>query len=74
MILQINNAKKRICLLYTSDAADDMQCVDLGGRRIIIMGSTMWKQSSNLQVLHYDYYGQKLLWSKWRHKSRILAL
>ena len=23
------------CLLYTSDAADDMQCVDLGGRRII---------------------------------------
>jgi len=22
------------CLLYTSDAADDMQCVDLGGRRI----------------------------------------
>ena len=23
------------CLLYTSDAADDMQCVDLGGGRII---------------------------------------
>ena len=23
------------CLLYTSDGADDMQCVDLGGRRII---------------------------------------
>ena len=23
------------CLLYTSDASDDMQCVDLGGRRII---------------------------------------
>ncbi|GAB5783493.1 hypothetical protein JMUB7515_28150 [Staphylococcus aureus] len=23
------------CLLYTYDAADDMQCVDLGGRRII---------------------------------------
>ena len=23
------------CLLYTSDAADVMQCVDLGGRRII---------------------------------------
>ena len=37
------NSNKRIilfamsntCLLYTSDAADDMQCVDLGGRRII---------------------------------------
>ena len=26
---------KSICLLYTSDAADDLLCVDLGGRRII---------------------------------------
>ena len=26
---------RNTCLLYTSDAADDMQCVDLGGRRII---------------------------------------
>ena len=25
----------RYCLLYTSDAADDLLCVDLGGRRII---------------------------------------
>ena len=24
-----------ICLLYTSDAADDLLCGDLGGRRII---------------------------------------
>ena len=24
-----------ICLLYTSDAADDLLCVDLGGRRIV---------------------------------------
>ena len=24
-----------ICLLYTSDAADDLLCVDLGGSRII---------------------------------------
>ena len=23
-----------ICLLYTSDAADDLLCVDLGGRRL----------------------------------------
>ena len=29
------DGKRRNCLLYTSDAADDMQCVDLGGRRII---------------------------------------
>src|SRR5450756_1970464 len=27
--------KYGICLLYTSDAADDLLCVDLGGRRII---------------------------------------
>ena len=25
----------RSCLLYTSDAADDTPCVDLGGRRIL---------------------------------------
>ena len=28
------------CLLYTSDAADDTPCVDLGGRRIIKKKST----------------------------------
>ena len=27
--------EQRPCLLYTSDAADDLLCVDLGGRRII---------------------------------------
>ena len=27
--------KARACLLYTSDAADDLPCVDLGGSRII---------------------------------------
>ena len=28
-------AQALVCLLYTSDAADDLLCVDLGGRRII---------------------------------------
>src|SRR5665809_116813 len=28
-------ARQYPCLLYTSDAADDLLCVDLGGRRII---------------------------------------
>ena len=28
-------AQAGVCLLYTSDAADDLLCVDLGGRRII---------------------------------------
>ena len=31
----LTKMKDTTCLLYTSDAADDMQCVDLGGRRII---------------------------------------
>ena len=26
---------QNVCLLYTSDAADDLLCVDLGGRRIL---------------------------------------
>eukprot|EP00657_Telonema_sp_P-1_P001836 TRINITY_DN14553_c0_g1_i1.p1 TRINITY_DN14553_c0_g1~~TRINITY_DN14553_c0_g1_i1.p1 ORF type:complete len:198 (+),score=50.76 TRINITY_DN14553_c0_g1_i1:175-768(+) len=30
-----DNPKYEDCLLYTSDAADDLLCVDLGGRRII---------------------------------------
>ena len=32
---QIETAQTQICLLYTSDAADDLLCVDLGGRRLI---------------------------------------
>ena len=27
--------RRKPCLLYTSDAADDLLCVDLGGRRIL---------------------------------------
>ena len=35
--LYVHIAVERVerCLLYTSDAADDLLCVDLGGRRII---------------------------------------
>eukprot|EP00657_Telonema_sp_P-1_P005038 TRINITY_DN22149_c0_g1_i2.p1 TRINITY_DN22149_c0_g1~~TRINITY_DN22149_c0_g1_i2.p1 ORF type:complete len:513 (-),score=101.60 TRINITY_DN22149_c0_g1_i2:44-1582(-) len=32
---QMNGTRMNDCLLYTSDAADDLLCVDLGGRRII---------------------------------------
>ena len=35
------------CLLYTSDAADDLLCVDLCGRRIVKKTIPMWRQ------LHY---------------------
>ena len=33
--LEVPPSGNHICLLYTSDAADDLLCVDLGGRRII---------------------------------------
>ena len=48
------SALLRPCLLYTSDAADDLLCVDLGGRRII--------KKKNIQVTlrarsqRYDYH------------------
>ena len=32
---RLHAPRARVCLLYTSDAADDLLCVDLGGRRII---------------------------------------
>ncbi|GAB5795481.1 hypothetical protein JMUB7518_27970 [Staphylococcus aureus] len=31
----INKSHATVCLLYTSDAADELDGVDLGGRRII---------------------------------------
>eukprot|EP00831_Metopus_contortus_P040556 TRINITY_DN31785_c0_g1_i1.p2 TRINITY_DN31785_c0_g1~~TRINITY_DN31785_c0_g1_i1.p2 ORF type:complete len:109 (-),score=15.11 TRINITY_DN31785_c0_g1_i1:14-340(-) len=33
--IETGNVMYKTCLLYTSDAADDTPCVDLGGRRII---------------------------------------
>src|SRR5678815_4059437 len=33
--IPFNGVKAHICLLYTSDAADERSSVDLGGRRII---------------------------------------
>ena len=32
-LLDLRDEQDIICLLYTSDAADDLLCVDLGGRR-----------------------------------------
>ena len=34
-LLRRGAGRHATCLLYTSDAADDLLCVDLGGRRII---------------------------------------
>src|SRR5450756_596145 len=35
VMVHVNVGTANTCLLYTSDAADDLLCVDLGGRRII---------------------------------------
>ena len=43
------------CLLYTSDAADDLLCVDLGGRRFI----TKKKQKKNTTQHTVEHYGNK---------------
>ena len=37
------------CLLYTSDAADDLLCVDLGGRRIIKKKKKKMKNKMKIQ-------------------------
>ena len=42
------------CLLYTSDAADDLLCVDLGGRRIIKKKKLVTKVSFTLIHQQYD--------------------
>ena len=34
-LLEMVEARREACLLYTSDAADERSSVDLGGRRII---------------------------------------
>ena len=41
-------AKRVVCLLYTSDAADERSSVDLGGRRIIkkkTLTTSQWNKS-----------------------------
>ena len=42
-----------LCLLYTSDAADDLLCVDLGGRRSLTKKN---KQSMNSQSTYHTNY------------------
>ena len=42
------------CLLYTSDAADDSLCLDLGGRRIIKKKTILYIVSTNISPLIYN--------------------
>ena len=45
-------AQRNTCLLYTSDAADDLLCVDFGGRRIIK------KKHNNITLLLYTSHAK----------------
>ena len=47
------------CLLYKSDAADDLLCVDLGGRRIIKNIARKMKSGK------YDHKQAPKLWMYW---------
>ena len=48
MLPPANWPKSHDCLLYTSDAADDLLCVDLGGRRIIKKKNNYHKYSEHI--------------------------
>ena len=52
------------CLLYTSDAADDLLCVDLGGRRII-------KKKTNTKTKQNKKYNTP---KKHQHHNHIITL
>ena len=41
--------QRHICLLYTSDAADERSSVDLGGRRIIKKKKKKWLYSARIR-------------------------
>ena len=46
--------RSKSCLLYTSDAADDLLCVDLGGRRIIKKKTVTKITPSTIQMIKQD--------------------
>ena len=56
---EVNEELYEACLLYTSDAADDLLCVDLGGRRIIKKKNKLQPQM-DVRTKHVDYTYQQL--------------
>ena len=53
------------CLLYTSDAADDLLCVDIGGRRIIKKKKTETKFKT-----YIDNYNHNNHYTNYHHMHR----
>ena len=47
---QMPNLSKFVCLLYTSDAADERSSVDLGGRRIIKKKNKVQDRGGHVEV------------------------
>ena len=52
LIESAKSVQAPVCLLYTSDAADDLLCVDLGGRRIIKKKNHYFSNSSITNFKH----------------------
>ena len=54
---EVNYAPRRehymLCLLYTSDAADERSSVDLGGRRIIKKKKTRYREDRTVSRITY---------------------
>ena len=51
-ILEESKRHSSICLLYTSDAADERSSVDLGGRRIIKKKQEVKQRSDSIFLQH----------------------
>mgnify|MGYP007112043601 CR=1 FL=1 len=61
-----------ICLLYTSDAADDLLCVDLGGRRIIKKKiKKKKKKNKNNKKKHFTHVNNDTRIKYYNYKSTI---
>ena len=59
-ILEEKIEKVLSCLLYTSDAADDLLCVDLGGRRIIKKKKEENKANNTIDPKYNTQYNNRI--------------
>ena len=55
------------CLLYTSDAADDLLCVDLGGRRVIKNKTNTYR--SSISAVHYRHSTVNMALDSHHHRA-----
>ena len=56
---KISSSPLSTCLLYTSDAADDLLCVDLGGRRIIKKKTQKKQKKEKSAAIHASRYNTR---------------